>query len=614
MYLKDLSRLFMIFLGVVLLFGFSNGQAYCGQKEGYKHRSEAVLKHNPNNSEYFSFFELYTDNSKQGIPNYITEDFLLLSYSLLRQKTVKSLEMQVLMPEFRKLLNSLSTKMADQDKDAVTKANLEFIKILQALLEGKTSLEAADRSVKEFKLVLEADGIKQSPLWGHKMDYSRFAPRGAYTESKERKAYFRAMKYASGVFFAVKESEATGISKKMAGRMTDQAWQIVSLIQDDEELKKTYKSLNKHLKWRFGPADDLVMQDILAVAEKISPKQGQDFSQGLLEYAKKHERQPSILSGLVRRDALEKGLSPKDVLTGWRLLPQRRTPNAAAFQELVYDRVGEYLGDKEPFSLTVIQGRPVKGFPLVSEIMALLGSDLAEKELESGDEQNFKGYAKAWTRAGEALAKAPGLCGWQQGLLQTWLGAQGRHVPDEKRRLTSAKSFWTWQRYLGVLYAKQSTTITSKGLSKNKPCKTAYIEPAVELYLVLGQLVDQHRKINPNPVWDKFKAIIDKCLQISWAELKGRKLGEDEVSFLNSLDLRIKGLTGGKDHPIVVDVHTVPSSKQILEEAIGLPRVVYKELPGKNKARGALFTHYEFKQPMKERLTDEKWMEKLERR
>lgn len=614
MSLKYLFRYVFIFLGVVLVLGYASTELVLGQEKNKSTGAEEALKQNPNDSEYFSFFELYADNSKQGIPNYITEDFLLLSYSLLRQKTVKSLEMQVLMPEFKKLLSGLSTKLAEQDKDAPTKANLEFIRILQALLEGKTSLEAADRAVKEFKLVLEANGIQQSPLWGHKMDYTRFAPRGAYTESKERKAYFRAMKYASGVLFAVKESEATGISKKMAGRMTAQAWQIVSLIQADEELKKVYESLNRHLKWRFGPADDLLSQDILTVAEKISPKKGEAFRQGLLEYAQKQERQPSILSGLVRKDALEKGLRPQDVLIGWRLLPQRRTPSAAAFQELVYDRVGEYQGDKDPFSLTVIQGRPVKGFPLVSEIMALLGSDLAEKELESGDEQNFKVYAKAWTRAGEALAKAPGLSCWQQGLLQTWLEAQGEHIPEQERRLSTAKAFWTWQRYLGVLYAKQSTTITSKGLSKNKPCKTAYIEPAVELYLSLGQLVEQHKKINPDPVWDKFKAIIDKCLQISWAELKGRKLGEDEVSFLNSLDLRIKGLTGGKDHPIVVDVHTVSSSKQVLEEAIGLPRVVYKELPGKNKARGALFTHYEFKQPMKERLTDEKWMEKLERR
>ena len=101
--------------------------------------------------------------------------------------------------------------------------------------------------------------------------------------------------------------------------------------------------------------------------------------------------------------------------------------------------------------------------------------------------------------------------------------------------------------------------------------------------------------------------------------------------FLNNLDKAFLELTGQKDMPIVVDVHTEPNSGQVLEEAIGYPKSIYYGLkksnvvildPGANDyglesnavARGALFTHYEFKHPMSDRLTDAAWQAMLKER
>jgi hypothetical protein len=196
------------------------------------------------------------------------------------------------------------------------------------------------------------------------------------------------------------------------------------------------------------------------------------------------------------------------------------------------------------------------------------------------------------------------------GLIQTWLGIEAGHAPDAHRRLKSVQSFWTWQRYIGLAYAKQSTTVAGKGLHMDKR-ETAFLEPAVELYLALGQVVDAHQENNPDPAWDRFGAIIDRCLRISWHELQGVPMPAEEAKFLNSLDLRLKRLTRGKDQPIVVDVHTEPSSQMVVEEGIGRPQVVRKTLAGKEQVRGALFTHYEFKQSMSKRLTNQEWRTKL---
>jgi hypothetical protein len=66
-------------------------------------------------------------------------------------------------------------------------------------------------------------------------------------------------------------------------------------------------------------------------------------------------------------------------------------------------------------------------------------------------------------------------------------------------------------------------------------------------------------------------------------------------------------LSGAPDKPIVIDVHSNPAAGQVVEEATGYPRVV----SGEGSARGAVFTHREFKQPMSERLTDASWRELL---
>ena len=67
---------------------------------------------------------------------------------------------------------------------------------------------------------------------------------------------------------------------------------------------------------------------------------------------------------------------------------------------------------------------------------------------------------------------------------------------------------------------------------------------------------------------------------------------------------------------LVADVHTDLNSKKCLEEASGYVDymvVAYKRPEGDIVlAVGPVLSYYEFKQPMKDRLTDEQWREMLE--
>ncbi|HEC65711.1 MAG TPA: DUF3160 domain-containing protein [bacterium] len=76
----------------------------------------------------------------------------------------------------------------------------------------------------------------------------------------------------------------------------------------------------------------------------------------------------------------------------------------------------------------------------------------------------------------------------------------------------------------------------------------------------------------------------------------------------------MKKITSGTDEKIdlIADVHTDPNTKQVLEAGAGSPFdiwVIVEDSKGKRLCRGAVFSYYEFKYPMKDRLTDEKWQE-----
>jgi len=70
-----------------------------------------------------------------------------------------------------------------------------------------------------------------------------------------------------------------------------------------------------------------------------------------------------------------------------------------------------------------------------------------------------------------------------------------------------------------------------------------------------------------------------------------------------------------KKTTIIADVHTDQNTKKVLEEGIGYVKliVVAYDVPDGRILIGAdpVMSYYEFKQPMEDRLTDEKWRKVL---
>jgi len=571
------------------------------------------------------------------MPNYITEDFILLSYSMLMDDTVTQLEETTLLPGFNRLVQGLikqsratleEIKDKDSENAAIHRANLDYFSVLSALLSGKENApDGVDKKAvaAELQQILEAKTVALSELMHQKIDYTQFQPRGKYTQSKELKQYFRAMRYAGTVLFPVLESQATGISDVVADRMTQQVMAMNTLLQADKGLLEAYQQLTDQLSWLFGPPDDLTLADYDKTGSSNAEITTSKLRHALLEYARKNGAQPAIIGGIVDANLLKKEKKTAvDVLTGFRFMPQRFTPDSAAFQELVYDRVQTCKDSGTSFSTALIQGKRVKGYPLGLELMAALGSKEAGDRLEKSGDQNYEGYPQAYKRALEQLAKPAGLASEHLNFMAYWL-TRGALLPsevDDNRRLNTALALWTRCRHASVLYTKQSYTASGKGFSMSPQRQGAWLEPIPEFYLLLGRKVrtftanlfpENTPETKPQIAAMKaFADILDTCSDIAWREIKTGVCNPEDTEFLNKLDKRLLKLTGKSDQPVVVDVHSEPTSGLVLEEGLGHPVIVTREIKGsKVPARGGLFNYYEFKHPMDDRLTNEKWQAML---
>lgn len=547
-------------------------------------------------------FELYANNRTSGTPNYITPDLLLLTYSSMLDRAVAGVETQHWYPALRDAVQAL--EHAASAKEAGDEAAYNYLRVLDALLNGRDT-DPNPAVAEELAKIKAAAGPAPSKLAGQTLDYSQFKPRGHYTQSPVLARYFQAVQYGSLVLFPVQNSAATGIGASAADRMIDQAVHICQWIDADAAVKKSLAGFDGERAWLFGPSEDLSCADLLRVSREQPKAAPAAWRASLLAFARANHRQPTVWNAVVETDKLETGVTVADVLTGFRLIPGSFTPDSAAAQQLVYSRVGKYLGHGKPLSLTTVNGTPVKGFPLAGEILAMLGSADAQQTLVQHDDTNYEGYANARTEAQALMGRNAGLATLQFNMLRTWL-TSGK-APD---RAASAAAFFTLYRHTNVLYAKQSYTAAGKGIAAKDTRTTAWIEPEVELYTALLGLSGELHKRLPSAGFDVFSKLLEQSIAIARQIRTAAALSPEQVAFLNGLDEDLLRLAGSRDEPIAVDIHTDVNSGQTMVEALADPVEAFHKAAGA-RMRGGRFKHCEFTHPLSDRLTDEKWREML---
>jgi len=530
----------------------------------------------------------------------------------------------------------------------------------------------ANNVTTELANIVAQDGYHQSPLFHYLEDYSQYKPRGHYTQSEKLKRYFKAMMWYGRIAFLLKGGEPACpycdylITATDARVQTIQACLIATALPalplHNETLQDIWTRIYAGTSFFVGTADDLTPNEYL---EGIGTVFGKSFpSRDLLNDTKLLDlevylatlRSPQIYGGTGMATILK---APGEPITrqdldsilektkGMRLMGQRFTPDSFMFQKLVAPATGYYTGSDEPFTMKMTPLGPARCFPRGLDVMTVLGSARAIEILTQEGDTDYENYTEQLTSLQRNFS-ALNTTEWNRNLYFSWVYTlQSLLHPYDNRyprfmnttawqdkELQTALSSWTELRHDTILYAKQSYTPILETAVPSEPEENVfvgYVEPVPEFYarilaltrmtrtgLTAFQAINQtetNRLVN-------LESILQKLLNISKAELEGKELDESDYLFIRTfgerLDLVVEGVfEKGKETTMVADVHTDTNEpQQVLEEGIGyvdLVIVAYKIPDGRIiLGAGPVFSYYEFKQPMNNRLTDEQWKEMLQ--
>ncbi|MCD6518910.1 MAG: DUF3160 domain-containing protein [Anaerolineae bacterium] len=604
-------------------------------------------------------YDIYKRAKEVGIPPFVTTDAFLHAYHILYDYTLRDVEYEFLVHDLELLLTGLleATKKQVEVLSAwpslqeAARKNLAFLAVARCLLVPESSVpdEVADLVEKELALISAHKGFARSPIFQYIEDYSQYVPRGHYTRNETFERYFRSMMWLGRMSFRLRPGKNQK-AIEMGRRETRQALLLVMLLANEEidgqSALELWERIYEPTVFFVGKTDDLNVYDYLQVVENLY---GSKFKLSLLADDSQIDnfiekalqlRPPKIVSGYVtdQEDASQ-------VTKGFRFMGQRFVPDSYIFQQLVYGQVGRYRGKDKPFTMELSDGGAIRAFPRGLDVAAVLGSDRALEILREEGDTDYENYDEQMAKLRKEFASLPA-SQWHENLYWGWLHVL-RPLLEEKedgypafmrrtawldKGLLTFLGSWAELRHDTILYVKQSYTLRATGLLPHPKRLGGYVEPDLKVWQRLLSLVRQtkeglaSRGILGEEFSRKFELmekLVSQVIEISRKELENKPLNETDVSFLENIGAALEEVTTFSEElegkltskadermAIVADVHTDTNSGRVLEEGVGDPFTIYVIVPQQGETLisvGGVFSYYEFKQPMDQRLTDEEW-------
>ncbi len=533
----------------------------------------------------------------------------------------------------------------------------------------------ADEVKAEIKNIEAHEGFEPSAIFNspdsknpYREDYSQYVPRGHYTRSEALKRYFKAAMWYGRMAFLLKGGPDALVSERDAKIATIQA-SLISAELSNVSLRAQRSNLTTCLEiWNriysvtsffVGTADDLTPYEYLEAMEEVL---GTDFDASQLANEEAllnlkadlaQMRNPEIYGGSgicliappVTKEKLYECLADTK---GMRFMGQRFVPDSYIFQNLVFPAVGMYVGQNEPFTMKMTPLGPQRCFPRGLDVMAVLGSKRAYEVLEAEGDTEYQGEDTSYAEQLNMLREEFGALtekDWNRNLYWSWLYALRSLLGDfsqgyptfmqteawKDKELQTALASWTELRHDTILYAKQSYTPAATAMPPQAQPVVGYVEPVPEFYFRMLALTKMTREglikldalsSEEKSRLDDLESILGRLIRISQDELEGKELSENDYEFIRNFGQALNSIVvgveaKGKETTLVADVHTDTNPpKEVLEEGVGyvdLALVAYKVPDGRIIiGAGPTLSYYEFKQPIGERLTDERWKEMLE--
>ncbi len=511
----------------------------------------------------------------------------------------------------------------------------------------------------ELLLISEHSGFEESPIFHYKEDYSQYVPRGHYTETEKLRRYFKAMMWYGRMAFLMKGGQPHGpdapylISEEDARIATIGAAMIAYELNETENCREIWDRIYAITSFFVGVADDLTPYEYLTAINEVFDGNF-TFSEltdneKFLEFKEKlfEMRSPAIYGGTgacavyppLTEDKLD---NVTEKTKGMRFMGQRYVPDSYMFTHLTLE-AGNFVGEGKPFTMEYTRSGPARCFPRGLDVMAVLGSERALEILKEEGDTDYAGADTSYMKKLDELRKEFSELNeieWNRNLYFSWLYTLKSLIKGhenyggyptfmqtkawEDKELNTALASWAELRHDTILYAKQSYTLEPTAIPE-KPV-VGYVEPVPEFYariLALTRMTKNGLE-GLNALSDaeenrlgNLENVLERLLSISKKELENQELSDGDYEFIKNFGKNIESTVLGVSNKgtrttMIADVHTDQNTNQVLEEGVGyvnLILVAYKVPDGRMIiGAGPVFSYYEFKQPMDERLTDEEWV------
>jgi Protein of unknown function (DUF3160) len=565
-------------------------------------------------SQLTLFHMAYDGNVYSGWPVFVTTDVAYHEWHQVFDKILRSLEQQVLLPKLETLVTGLVKAAHAQTAEVAGSGAADAASRVEQLFQvaaGELGLPVTlgSKALDEKKLIDAHAGPSTSPILDTKIDYSLFTPRGHYTRNAALTRYFKAMSVLGQSAFCLPGTRdcGNGLGPARMGILAARA------LVRDPALVSLWRDIYEPTSFLVGLADDYTPLEVAAAGNGLA-----DAKVLADDAAVK-----SIVAKLVAARPIK--INPERASI--RFMGTRFVIDSFIFNQLVYPNVGT---DSKP-----------RLFPTPLDLAATFGSQFAHDVLKQTGETSYANYATKLAAMKKLVADRP-VSDWGSTVYDAWLYAlqpmflpHGKASPDFMR--TTGWNAKAQQAGLGsyaelkhdtILYARQ---VFAEGGDNGIPARRNWVEPEPVAFARLAAVADLMRSgLAQRNLLTKEQAGLLQTLikldgffeRIARDELAGKPIskadnsrltyigGELEALWWRTSDLSQHALpTDADQDAVVADIASSPSG--VLEVGTGKVDQIYVLVPddqGKFQvAVGGVYSYYEFKTKVGERLTDESW-------
>lgn len=526
-----------------------------------------------------------------------------------------------------------------------------------------SQVEQDDAALEILKLVqsLHMQSIAQhdvTEIYGGEraIDYLQFKPRGHYAESPHLARFFRAMMWLGRA--------DTGWNvlpvDPQSGLVSDSPRELRNGVLLTQLLKSSganvrLEQMDAMLDFLVGASDNLTPGQMELLLERRSIDDLGDLASAdaVVELQQALERgefgSQQIQSQILASDPLvEQSVGAPNL---FQMFGQRFVIDSFALANLVFDKI-KHEQQKVP-----------RMMPTGLDVACALGNDAALPLL--AEELDAWHYAPNLAACREYIARQPTAV-WQASLYNVWLDAL-RQLDDEpsldgalpevmrteawqRKQLQTQLASWSELRHDTILYAKQSYTAEGR-------CEypTGYVEPYPEVFARVKYFAEQGAQLIEAADYSapgaygsrlaklkqqqieflrKMAATTGELEKLARKELAAEPFTSDEELWLKKvIDARAAG-SGGPRYdgwycdlfygggrrasewdPTVIDVHTDPNAREVLEVGVGSCNFLVAAIDNEDDRMiyvGPAYSYYEFRQPAEKRLTDNDWQQLID--